>query len=139
MKKLTFISLLGLLLLSSTLLWAQDDENKTKMFVKTVPIVRIYQHELGYKIIYYKVGLDAGEFYIPYSWFNMAGGKANIVWGNDIAYPFFSIYWDDGKFDHINFFLMENTDHSSWGYSRASFKDWEENFNVTPETFVIDF
>ena len=105
---------------------AQDQE--VSMFVKTVPIVKIYSHPEGFKVIYLKTTMNLVEIYIPGSWF-VAGGKGEIIYGRDPSYPYFSVFWKDGKFDFIRLYVQEDLSSLSWGVLKWS-ENIEENFNI---------
>ena len=54
---------------------------------------------------------------MPYSWFK-PGGKGQVVFGSGRSYPFFSVFYVDGKFDHVKLYLVESMGHVSWGSMR---------------------
>ncbi len=89
------------------------------LFVKTVPIIKIYSHIEGYKIIYRKSNLRLEEFYVPLSWI-VAGGKGEIVYGSSPSYPYFSIFWRDGKFSFIRLYVHESISSLTWGILKAT-------------------
>ena len=110
MKKIILIGLV-LFVLSPIFLIAEDSE----IFVKTMPITKIYTHRLGYKVIYLKTDLEFGEFYVPIKWFDQAGTRAILIKGHDAAYPFFSVFWMDGQFHSIKLYVKSNLQHETWG------------------------
>lgn len=121
MKKTIGLVLIFLALWSMFSLYAQQQD--TKLFVKTVSIIKVYSHSAGYKILYLKSTMDLGEFYVPMHWFTSAGGKGEIVWGDQLSYPYFSIFWVDGKYDHIRLYLHKNLDSESWGMLKENSVD----------------
>ncbi len=127
MKKRISLVLIFLVLWSLFSLYAQEQD--TKLFVKTVSIIKVYSHSAGYKILYLKSNMDLGEFYVPMRWFTRAGGKGEIVWGDQLSYPYFSIFWVDGKYDHIRLYLHKNLDSETWGLLKEGSVD-EANFEV---------
>jgi hypothetical protein len=112
MKRATLV--LVLVFLVGGIMAVSAQEQEPKIYVKTVPIMSILNHALGYKVLYLKSSMDVGEFYVPHTWFK-AGGKAELVLGTSRAYPYFSVYYRDGKFDHIKLYAHENIGHLSWG------------------------
>ncbi len=93
---------------------------ESTVFVKTVPIERVYQHRLGYRLAYSKSDLNLGFIYVPHSWFKRPAGtdeepKAELIVGNERAYPYFSIFWRDGEFAHIRLYLKRSLLHRSYG------------------------
>ena len=122
-----------ILLFVAALLPAADVPN---IFVKTMPITRIYVHSLGFKVLYLKSDLTQGAFYVPISWFDTAGGKGVLIKGNDPSYPYFSIFWKDGKFDSIKIYVKASFDDPTWG-SLGTPEGAAEKFNI--EELKLDF
>jgi hypothetical protein len=103
---------LCLSLLAVASLFAQAEE--PQVYVKTVPIMKVLAHPLGYKVLYVKSNMEVAEFYVPYTWFKPAG-KGEVVFGTGRAFPYFSVFYVDGEFDHVKLYLVENMSHVSWG------------------------
>ncbi len=131
-----FIGVLSLaLLLAGTFALAAQSKGD-QIFVKTMPIMKIYAHPLGYRVLYEKSNLEVGEFYLPLEWFTKAGGKGEIVWGSDTSYPYFSIFWKSGKFDHIRLYLQENLSSTTWGRLSGG-EELRQKFRV--ETLDLEY
>jgi hypothetical protein len=111
MKRATL--LLALILFLATIIAAQAQE-QPKSYVKTVPILKVLAHTLGYKVLYLKSSLEVGEVYIPYEWFK-AAGKAEVVFGGERSYPYFSVFYKDGRYSFIRLYLKENIKDITWG------------------------
>ncbi len=133
MKRKIVLVVLISLLLGVSAVSAQDQD--PKIYVKTVSIMKILNHSLGYKVLYLKSSMDVGEFYVPHSWFK-AGGKADLVMGNTRAFPYFSMFYRDGKFDHIKLYAHDNIQHLSWGRLKTQAGD-SSKFEV--ETLDLEF
>ena len=114
---------------------ANAQQQDPKLYVKTVGIMKILNHALGYKVLYLKSTMEVGEFYVPHTWFK-AGGKAELVLGNGPAFPYFSIFYRDGEFDHIKIYAAENIQHLSWGRLKRQAGD-SSKFEV--ETLDLEF
>ena len=89
-------------------------------YVKTVPISKVYLHNLGYRVVYQKGDLNFGVFYVPKKWFDLAGSertepKAELVLANEPSIPYFSIFWKDGAFSHVRLYLHKNINDLSYG------------------------
>jgi len=96
-------------------------QEQPKVYVKSVPILKILSHTEGYKVLYLKSdNIKVGELYLPYRWFNKAGGKAEIVYGKDSSYPYFSVFYQDGKFDFIRLYVQQDMRDLSWGVLRQT-------------------
>ena len=116
MKKRVLLLSVVLCVLLTGLLWADNSD----LYVKTVPISKVYVHDLGYRIVYMKTDLSFAVFYVPNTWFEMPKSgdqppKAELVMGTDQAYPYFSIFWKSGKFDHIRLYLPKDINDSCYG------------------------
>jgi hypothetical protein len=113
MRRTAFLVLL--LVFACSAAFAQQRAEQ-KVYVKTVPIAKVYPHALGYRILYFKSTLEYGEMYVPSAWFKFDGvGKGALVWGNTDEFPYMAIYYADGKFDRIVLYLHKNMQHISWG------------------------
>jgi hypothetical protein len=133
MKRTVMLVALVLLILGVFTVNAQ--EQNPKLYVKTVSIMKILNHALGYKVLYLKSSMEVGEFYVPHSWFK-AGGKAELVLGNGPAFPYFSVFYRDGEFDHIKIYAAENIRHLSWGRLKRQVGD-SSKFDI--ETLDLEF
>jgi hypothetical protein len=133
MKRTLFFFLLITLVLNCVLLSAQPKD----LFVKSVPIIKILSHRLGYKVYYQKLNLNLGFFYVPGQWFAPEVKKATIIWGNEYEYPYFTLVWEKGEIVFIKLFLKENMNHVTWGMLRARDDQVREFFDI--ETLEVEF
>ena len=135
MKRPALLSALVLLfLLAASAAFAQDTE-EPQVFVKTVPIMKVLAHPLGYRVLYVKSTMEVADFYVPYSWFK-PGGKGEVVFGSGRSYPFFSVFYVDGKFDHVRLYLVDKMGHVSWGSMKKREGD-SNRFDV--ETLDLEY
>jgi hypothetical protein len=132
MKRATLLLALVLFLAAIFAAQAQDESNT---YVKSVSIMKVLAHTLGYKILYLKSSLEVGEIYVPYTWFT-AAGKAEVVFGGDRSYPYFSVFYKDGRFNFIRLYLKDNIQDVSWG--RLAFQEGDKaKFDV--DELVLDY
>jgi hypothetical protein len=124
LKKMIF---LGLVLLFFIGVFAVAEDSN--IFVKTMPITKVYTHRLGFKVIYLKTDLTFSEFYVPLKWFDEAGNKGVIIRGHDSSYPYFSIFWKEGEFHSVKLYVHSNLQHDSWGALRLV-PDISEQFEI---------
>ncbi len=126
MKKIALLACILLFLSIGTAAFAEESE----FFVKSVPITKVYVHQLGYRIVYVKSGMDLGITYIPMEWFYGSGAnKAQVVYGDDPAYPFISVFWKEGEFHHLRLYLFRDKNHQTYGDLDYS-PTLEDKFNV---------
>ncbi len=117
-------------LLASLPAFSQASLYPKDAYVKSVHIIRIWSHQLGYKLQYFTSKSTVAEIYVPLTWFNKGiDSKANIIFGNSAEYPYFTIVWIDGKFDHITMYVREDFRDLTWGELREA-GDLTAAFNV---------
>jgi hypothetical protein len=137
MKKAFMAAAVAVLLLAGTPLFAQSQGYATTAYYKAVPILKIWMHPLGYLVQFYSSKLKVQQIYVPFTWFNQGvNSKAQIVYGSDNAYPYVSIYWVDGKFDHLTLYVRSDYTSSTWGVLEAA-TDRSSQFNV--QDVPLDF
>ena len=107
------------------------------LYCKTATILKIYNHQLGFKVFYLKDDADVGSFFVPSDWFYGATGRGTIVWGEQYEYPYLTVYWEDGEFKYLKLFLRRNMQHETWGVLRAGIGEMRDSFDI--ETLDIEF
>ena len=95
-------------------------QEQPDVYVVTVPIQKILSHPEGYKVIYMRSDMQADVFYIPHRWLSKTGGKAEIVFGDDPSFPYFSVFYRDGKFDYVRLYVIDDVKDLSWGILRKT-------------------
>ena len=90
------------------------------VYVVTVPILKILSHPEGYKVLYMRSDMQVDELYIPHRWLSKSGGKAEIVFGKEPSYPYFSAFYRDGKFDFIRLYVIDDVKDLTWGILRKT-------------------
>jgi hypothetical protein len=95
-------------------------QKQPDVYVVSVPILKILSHPEGYKVLYMRGDMKVDEFYIPHRWLAKSGGKAEMVFGRDPSYPYFSVFYRDGKFDFIRLYVMEDIKDLTWGILRKT-------------------
>ncbi len=151
MKRAGMILAAGLLLMSSLPLFAQQASTGTTTtpaaatpaaansstnpipkdaYYKSVPLIKVWMHQLGYMVQFWTSKSTVGQIYIPITWFNQGpNSKADIIYGNEPGYPRLVIFWVDGKFDHVNLYVLNYYESLTWGVlSQAA--DVTSQFNV---------
>ncbi len=118
---------------------AQSIDPDSDFYAKTLPIYKVYSHALGLKVIYHKVGLKQGVVYLPITWFTKAEGAGSIIYGGDNSYPYLTVFYRAGKFDHISLFLQESREHLSWSLLYLSADEANKRFNIDLESFKIEY
>ena len=106
-----------LLLMLGFLAFGQELPN---VYVVTVPILKILSHSEGYKVLYMRSDMQVDELYIPHRWLSKSGGKAEIVFGREPSYPYFSAFYRDGKFDFIRLYVFDDVKDLTWGILRKT-------------------
>jgi hypothetical protein len=116
--------------------------DESKMFVKTMPITKVYVHRLGFKVLYLKNNLTFGTFFVPMKWFDEPAEnkddqlKGVLIKGTDPAYPYFSIFWYEGKFHSVKLYLKSDLSDETWG-NLAPKAGLENDFDI--DEIVLNF
>jgi len=109
------IIILTIVFLSALAISAQNFENESEYYAKTVPITKIYIHKEGYRVDYLRGGNLVDVFWAPLEWFRGSQRKGAIAFGTGVAYPYASFFFKDGAVSHFRLYLVENMGHESWG------------------------
>jgi hypothetical protein len=99
-----------------------------------IDVVKVFSHGDGFKVIYRKGTADVGAVYIPARWF-VPGGKAELVRASDSSFPYMTIFYKDGKFDHLRLYVLSDQKDETWGVLSPS--DGAGKF--ASDDFKIDF
>ncbi len=79
-----------------------------------IDVVKVFSHADGFRVMYRKGSSDVGSTYLPARWF-VPGGKAELVRGNDPSFPYMTIFYKDGKFDHLRLYVLADQRDPMWG------------------------
>lgn len=147
-KPITVVLVLLFILSLVSPLFAEVEESE--YFVKTLLIMKVYPHQLGYRVLYKKSSLDFGEVFIPHRWRQepagddtagqedaalSAGGKLELRYGEGAEFPYLSVYWKNGAFSHVKLYLHKQDLHSSYGKLDPTI-DYTDEFNV--DEIILD-
>jgi hypothetical protein len=131
MKRAGVLIAVALLLCLSLPAFAQAQSYPKDAYVKTVPLVKVWMNQLGYVLQFFSSKSQVSSIYVPISWFNNGPeSKADIVFGNEKGYPYVSIFWVDGKFDHIRMYVLNDYNSTTWGILPGGDSDLVAKFNV---------
>ena len=99
-----------------------------------VDVLKVYSHGDGFKVLYRKGTADVGTVYLPSRWF-VPGGKAELVRATDPSFPYMSVFYKDGKFDHLRLYVLNDTKDETWGVLNPS----EGAGKFASDDFKIDY
>ena len=128
------IAAAGLFFFAAAMAGAQ--QQRDDVYAKTIPIVKIYGHQFGYKIVYSTSNLRLHTMYVPNRWFVRAGSKGQVVWGDSPEYPYFTVFWRNGEFNLIRLYVHQNLGNSSWGILRGG-EELRQLFEVEEPDLVF--
>jgi hypothetical protein len=130
MKKPVICIAAVLVLLATLPAFSQAQNYAKDAYVKSVHIIKVWTHPMGYKVQFFTSKSRVADMYVPLSWFNKGiDSKAEIVYGVDAEYPYFTIYWVDGKFDHVTLYLRSDYRDLTWGELGGT-ADYTSQFSV---------
>lgn len=110
---------------------------ESDLYVRTLYIEKVFQHELGYKIEYRRTSsIYLAEAYFPIEWFSGAAAQAQVIYTEDASVPYVNIYWEGTEFSHLRLYVHPNFNHLSWGTLRNE-ENLEEKFNVGDELNIL--
>lgn len=96
--------------------FAQNFEDESEYYPKTLQIASIFNHSDGFRVDYIRQDYTVGTFWAPIEWFRGAASMGAIAHGKGRAYPYVTFFYKDGEVDHFRLYLYENPAHESWGY-----------------------
>ena len=95
-------------------IFAQQFENESEFYAKTVFINKIYADIDGYRIDYIKTGFSLASFWAPREWFSGNDSIGTIVTGEGAAYPYMTLFFKDGVVNHFRIYAPISRTHPSW-------------------------
>ena len=133
MKKALIVAAAVLFLAAGLPLFAQTysaASNPQQAYNKIVPLTKVWMHSMGYMLQFFNSHSQVSNIYVPFTWFNQGiNSKADIVYGTDSTLPYASIFWVDGKFDHITIYAYADYNSPTWGVLE-DVTDRTSQFNV---------
>ena len=79
-----------------------------------IDVVKVFSHTDGYKVIYRKGTSDVAALFLPGRWFS-SGGKGELIRDNDTSFPLMTVFYKDGKFDHLRLYVLADQKDPTWG------------------------
>jgi hypothetical protein len=79
-----------------------------------IDVVKVYSHADGLQVVYRKGSISLASAYLPIRWF-VSGGKAELVRANDPSYPYMTVFYKQGKFDHLRLYVLLDQADDTWG------------------------
>jgi hypothetical protein len=79
-----------------------------------IDVVKVFSHSDGFCVIYRKGLADTATVYLPARWF-VAGGKGELIRANDSSFPYMTVFYKDGKFDHLRLYVLADRKDPTWG------------------------
>jgi hypothetical protein len=113
---------------------AAESSVQSSFYPVRIDVLKVYSHGDGFKVLYRKGSSDVGVVYIPARWF-VPGGKAELVRANDPSFPYMTIFYKDGKFDHLRLYVLTDTKDDTWGVLSPA----EGTGKFGSDDFKIDF
>ena len=137
MKRVTLFVII-ILFIGTVGAFAQQFENESEIYPKTLQIHRIYSHNMGYRIDYVRQDYTVGTLWAPIEWFRGAASTGEIAYGQGRAYPYVTFFYKDGEVDHFRLYIIENPAHQSWG-SLDPGTDYSGEFPSPDSKPVVNF
>lgn len=135
MKRAGLLIAVVALLVTSIPSFAQQQSDTSsqypkQVYYKVVSLMKVWTHQLGYVVQFFNSQARVQDVYIPLTWFNNGmQSKADIVYGLDRSYPYMTIFWADGQFDHVTLYVSSDDSSQTNGVLPAS-ADIADKFKV---------
>jgi hypothetical protein len=111
-------------------------ENRSDYYYVNISLEKVVPHSLGYIVTYRKGNFGFAESYLPIKWFSGTAGKAELIRiGGAAAWPYLSVFYKEGKVDHMRLYVRKELAHQSWG-ALPSGRNVDDRFNV--EDLILD-
>ena len=111
--------------------------SEAEIYYVNVQIVKAYQHNDGYYIVYRRANMQTGEAFIPHKWFSPKDGRGEVRKINARITPYMSVFTKNGKFEFVKVCLpLNNPQHPVWGFLQNP-SDYEGKFSN--ETVELQF
>jgi hypothetical protein len=117
MKKLFFaVALCAVFQLAPLFAQNFSDGKESEYFYVNVPIEKVYPYRKGYVIQYRKGVNQMARAYLPIEWFQAAANQGDLIYlGPGNSWPYLTVYYKNGTFDHVRLYLRKDRGHPSWG------------------------
>jgi hypothetical protein len=100
------------------------------VYYKVVPLLKVWTGQLGYVVTFFNSSSQVQTVYIPLTWFNNGpASKADLVYALGANIPYMTVFWADGKFDHVALYVSSDIRASSNGVLSES-TDNSKQFDV---------
>src|SRR5208283_378332 len=93
---------------------ASAPTNESAFYPVRIDVVKVFSHSDGFLVVYRKGATSVGDVYLPGRWF-VSGGKAELIRGNDTSFPYMTVFYKDGKFDHLRLYVLADEQDLTWG------------------------
>jgi len=130
------ISLALLLVIAALSLFAQNFENESEIYPKTLQVAQVSRHADGLRVDYIRQNYTVGTLWAPNEWFNSPESIGEIFYGNKRAYPYITFYFVDGALDHFRLYL---SDRNANQFGDPLDSDYSAKFPPAESTPEIDF
>jgi hypothetical protein len=119
-KKFVFLTTLLLVLAGVLPLVAQQNNasssGKEGIYALTISLERVYPYRKGYVVKYRKGINEVVDAFLPNEWFEKTGNKGDLIlMGSGPVWPYMTVFYKDGEFDHVRLYVRKERSHESWG------------------------
>jgi hypothetical protein len=104
----------GIAVLLLALLASASFADTSVFYPMRIDVVKVLAHADGFRVIYRHGANGIADVYLPSSWF-VPGGKAELVRADDPSYPYMTIFYKEGKFDHLRLYVKADSKDQTWG------------------------
>ena len=121
MRKLMFFIVLTVFIGLSEPVFAQHNtihgHPESEYYYFNFPLEKIYSHNLGYVVVYRRIGNQFAHTFLPREWFAAMGDyRGDMVFlSTGREWPSMTVYYRNGEFSHVRLRVRHNKAHTTWG------------------------
>ncbi|MDP3176872.1 MAG: hypothetical protein Q8M76_03140 [Spirochaetaceae bacterium] len=109
-----------------------------------VDVIKVYSHADGYRVVYRRGSMDIADVYLPIALFKTTEqdgerlpSRATLVRGDGPTLPYMTVFYKEGKFDHLRLYVQKDFRDPSWAVLSPA--DGDGKFTEEALDIVIKF
>ncbi len=136
MKKI--VMSLALLVLVSLPFFAQSANQESGSFTYfNVPVLRVYEHNDAYLVLYSRTGTKMGQVALPKEWFRYNSSNHSRIRALPARLnPYMTVIYKDGQFYKVYLNMPTDRSNSAWSVLSANI---DISSKINKETLEIEF
>lgn len=105
------------------------ESNSSRMYYVNLPVVKVFSHRLGYRVIYRRANFEMAEIYLPSAWFSPRVGKALLRHAPVRVDPYLSFFMEGNTLTYVKLTLPRSLSSPVWGTLKSP-SEYDDKFDV---------